>query len=385
MRTLIQQVRVFDGEQVIDEADVLIDGAVIGTPGDAVIDETVDTVVDGGGRTLLPGLIDAHTHVFDGSLAAALQYGVTTELDMFCLPANLRQQRQLARDRDDVADLRSAATLATPPGGHPSQLMDALDQPDSFGDAVGTFDSIDDAADARAFVRRRLDEGADYLKVIIDDGALHGHRLPVMTAEVATALVNAGHDAGLTVVAHALSHREVLTALDAGADILAHVWTDSVDAAPQLADRIAEQGVQVISTLAYFEAIGSGVEVDQLGANTLDHALAVATALQRAGATLLAGTDATPFAPQHGSGLHRELDLLTTVGLTPLQTLIAATSRNADAFDLTDRGRITPGRQADLLLVDGDPTTTIAAVHDIVDVWRRGVPLHNRSTGSLSA
>ncbi|SDS26023.1 amidohydrolase family protein [Microlunatus soli] len=371
MRTLIRDARLFDGEQVIEETDIVIDGTVIAAPDNTAADH----VVDGAGRTVLPGLIDAHTHVFDGSLAEALRYGVTTELDMFCLPANLRRQRRLARERDDVADIRSAGTLATPPGGHPSQLMTALDDPDSFGEAIGAFDTIAEVGEAAAFVRRRIEEGADYLKVIIDDGALHGNRLPVMTAELAAALVAAGHDAGLQVVAHALSHREVVTALDAGVDVLAHVWTDNVAAADELAARVVEQGVGVVSTLAYFEAVGSGVEVDRLSDSTFDNAVRVAAALHRAGATLLAGTDATPFAPKHGAGLQRELQLLTTAGLTPLEALTAATSSNADRFGLTDRGRIAPGHRADLLLVDGDPTRDIGAVSNLVDVWRRGVPL----------
>jgi imidazolonepropionase-like amidohydrolase len=84
-------------------------------------------------------------------------------------------------------------------------------------------------------------------------------------------------------------------------------------------------------------------------------------------------TDATPFAPAHGAGLHRELELLVRAGLGNEETLAAATSVPARHFGLTDRGRIAPGLRADLLLVAGDPTADIRATTAIVEVWRRGV------------
>jgi len=157
MRTLIRDVRVFDGERTTPRADVLVDGELIAEPDG----RPTDAVVDGGGRTLLPGLIDAHTHAVDGSLAQALAHGVTTELDMFSLPSNLARQRRLAAEHDDVADIRSSGMLATPPGGHPSQLLDAAGPSAraAFGD--DRFESIDDPGEARAFVEARLAQGVD--------------------------------------------------------------------------------------------------------------------------------------------------------------------------------------------------------------------------------
>lgn len=365
MRTLIRGVRVFDGERTSTGADVLVDGDRIAEPGGPV-----DVVVDGTGKTLLPGLIDGHTHTFDGTLAQALTFGVTTELDMFCLPPNLARQRALAAERDDVADIRSSGVLATAPGGHPSQLMTALA---SFGDAVGPFDTVASADQAKEFVAARLAEGSDYLKVVVDDGTVHGTDLPVLAPEVVTALVEAAHAAGLTVIAHALTAAEVEIALDAGVDGLAHVWADAGPRTAGLAARIAAQGVFVVSTLVYFEVISQQGAADHVVRGSADNAVHVARTLHQAGVPLLAGTDATPFAPMHGESLHRELTLLTRAGLTNEEALAAATSLPASHFGLTDRGRIAPGLRADLVLVDGDPTEDIATTSSIVDVWRRGV------------
>ncbi|MFI6291173.1 amidohydrolase family protein [Nonomuraea sp. NPDC050790] len=397
MRTLIRGARVFTGERTLPAADVLIDGDRIAEP-DGL---RADAEVDGTGKTLLPGLIDAHVHVSDGMLAQALTFGVTTELDMFCLPANLARQRRLAADRDDVADLRSSGVLATAPGGHPSQIMTAVGE--GFGDAVGPFDTIAEARQAKAFVEARRAEGADYLKIVIDDGGSAGLDLPAIGQDVVEALVEAGHAAGLMTIAHVATARDTAIALDAGIDGLAHVFHDTAPGDPvtgKLAARAAAQGVFVVSTLAYVEAItqdprGAELVRDERIAARLperagaaadrDHAvvpvhpqgvvnaLRAAAVLHEAGVTLLAGTDANFLAPLHGAGMHRELLLLVEAGLTPEQALAAATRLPALRFGLTDRGAVRPGLRADLVLVDGDPTRDITATRAIAEVWRRGV------------
>jgi imidazolonepropionase-like amidohydrolase len=87
---------------------------------------------------------------------------------------------------------------------------------------------------------------------------------------------------------------------------------------------------------------------------------------------ILAGTDAGVPGTAHGASLHHELELLTQCGLTATQALAAATAVPAAWFGLSDRGRVAPGRQADLVLVRGDPTTDITHTRSILAVWRRG-------------
>jgi imidazolonepropionase-like amidohydrolase len=120
----------------------------------------------------------------------------------------------------------------------------------------------------------------------------------------------------------------------------------------------------------------------------LDTAKANVAALREAGVRLLAGTDS----PIHGAFIHRDLEMLTLAGLSPRQALIAGTSAAADAFGLSDRGRIAPGLRADLLLVDGNPLQDIKATRRIRHIWKTGVEVErplpslfgaaNRSTKS---
>ena len=96
-----------------------------------------------------------------------------------------------------------------------------------------------------------------------------------------------------------------------------------------------------------------------------------------AGSVILVGTDSNenelaPHQVPFGEGVHDELARLVAAGLTPAEALDGATSKAADVFGMTDRGRIAPGLRADLLLVDGDPTRDISATRSIMNVWIGG-------------
>jgi imidazolonepropionase-like amidohydrolase len=104
--------------------------------------------------------------------------------------------------------------------------------------------------------------------------------------------------------------------------------------------------------------------------------------LHDVGVKLVAGSDAAFMNPTaHGISLHRELELLNAAGLTNAETLSAATMNTAVAFHLTDRGRILPGRRADMLLVRGNPLIDILATRDILRVWKLGVEVERRAVG----
>src|SRR5262249_56931007 len=94
------------------------------------------------------------------------------------------------------------------------------------------------------------------------------------------------------------------------------------------------------------------------------------TGLGSAEVPILAGTDAPASGTTYGASLHWELHHLVDAGMTPPAALATATSSAARAFRMTDRGRIQTGMRADLLLVEGDPTTDIRATWNVVRVWK---------------
>ncbi|MEY9849556.1 imidazolonepropionase-like amidohydrolase [Streptacidiphilus sp. BW17] len=388
---VIAGAQVFNGERRLGPVDVHVaDGVItaVGGPGRSGAE-----VVDARGATLLPGLIDAHTHSDEAALRQALTFGVTTELDLTSMPETMIPLRRTTAGSLDLADVRSASVGLTPEGGHPHQLRKGLD---------GVWPTASSVAEVPGFVADRVAEGADYLKVMIEDGHVLGARVPVLAQDVLLAAVREAHANGLKVLAHALTLDATRRAVDAGVDGLTHLFVDA-PYTPQIIARIAEAGVFVIPTLSVLASItGQGASAElaadprvrpkvpqvwleslaetwhTLPQHNFQYALASVAALHAAGVDVLAGTDAAHLgAPgtAHGASLHGELRLLVRAGLTPLQTLRAATALAAEHFDLPGRGRIEPGKRADLLLVDGDPTADMGDTLSVRAVWRQGVPL----------
>ena len=319
-----------------------------------------------------------------------VRFGVTTLLDMALMdPVLERALREAAATRRDVADLRSAGILATSPRGHGTQ----------YGIAIPTISSADDAD---AFVAARKRDGSDYLKIVLNGARTAASGMTNLDEASVSALVRAAHSRSLLVVAHAETVADVLIAVNSGVDGLAHVWREP-DPSPDVAAQVVRRGMFVSPTIAVFDGFvsGSGAALaadprlapfvsDAVRTRLLrpptptlpidvESRLATVRGLRMAGARLLAGTDGGSVTPTvHGLSLHRELELLVKAGLRPTEALRAATAAAADAFRLTDRGRIVAGRRADLVMVRGDPTTDITATRDIMRVWRSGVEFDRR-------
>jgi imidazolonepropionase-like amidohydrolase len=381
---VFQNVDVFDGSRVIRNTNVLVrDGMVRAVGRDIPVTSSAE-VIDGRGKTLLPGLIDSHVHlgIVGGEqlLRDALNFGVTTELEMWGSNASLAlRNRVMSGPLKDLADLRSAGTGITVPRGHPTQMG---------GPPIPTLGPTDDV---QAFVDARIAEGGDYVKIIYD------HSFPTFTKQQLEDVIAAIHYRNKLAVVHIGKQRDARDAIESGADGLVHIFADSaID--PDFVKLAVERGIFVIPTLSVLEAvtepsakpwwdqptltpfISQGMRgmlgrkfPPGFGADLkLANAKSAVAALQRAGVTILAGTDAPAPTLAHGLSLHRELELLVISGLTSNEALSSATSVTARVFGFHDRGRIAVGQRADLLLVNGDPSVNITATRNIVGVWKLG-------------
>jgi imidazolonepropionase-like amidohydrolase len=385
----IEGARVFDGHDVLGVRAVTVHEGTITEVGDVAPMDAER--VDGRGATLLPGLIDAHTHADLETLGHALRFGVTTELDLFSFPQKMAGVLTAVRERADVADVRTASLGMTAPGGHPTQLRGNQDDPE--------LPTVGNPAEVPGFVDDRIAEGADYIKVLLESGKTLGKDVPVIDGRIVEAAVRAAHARGKQVIAHALTVDTTRQALAAGVDGFAHLFVDG-PATAELVESMRASGVFMTPTLSTLASItnqhvGAGLARDERVAGKLpevwmdnlagnfntypsgdfETVLATVAALHRAGVPILAGTDASHLgAPgmAHGVSLHGELALLVRAGLSPLAALRAATSVPARIYGLADRGVIAPGARADLLLVEGDPVTTIGDTLSIRDVWRSG-------------
>lgn len=382
----IVNAHVFDGSKARAWSSVRIVDGLISSCGNTSQAEPDDEVLDVAGGWLVPGLIDAHTHLLPGALAQAAVFGVTTELDMFSKPDLVARCKAEAANDASVADVRSAGIGATAPGGHPSMMY-------------APFPTLTRPEEAANFVAARQAEGSDFLKIMVESGTPGSFEMPALDQATVAALCTAARTRDMVVVAHATSTTAVAGALEAGVDVIAHVPVDG-PLPDQLLHRMAERGVAVCPTLATIEnALGEpgGLQLAAdpllrpfLGPRWISVLEASASGwraaqmpsydvtqdnvarLIDAGIPLLAGTDSPNPGTVHGASLHRELALLGDAGLTPAQALTAATQAPAERFGLVDRGAIEPGRRADLLLLRRSPLDDLGATRDLQTIWRGG-------------
>ncbi len=402
-QTAIRDVRVFDGENVLERATVVwADGYIQSVAEHAVIPPGY-SIIDGQGKTLLPALIDAHTHNYGDAERDALRFGVATELELMGHAVRLPDYKAQRADisQHTRADVWSSGAALTAPHGHGTQ----------FGFPVPVLAAGDDVA---GFVAARVGEGSDVVKLIVEDMHTFASpvRLPTLNAQQVAEGIAAAKAQGRLAIVHVSAEADALTALKAGASGLAHVFVDRIAsdallAAARAADAFviptlsvlasvqgSDEGV-ALAQVPHFAARLSAAQRSQLQAryprraglpdNLLANAKASVRRLHQAGVAILAGTDAGNPGTAHGVSMHGEMALLVQAGLSPQQALRAATSLPAARLGMRDRGRIAPGLRADLLLVEGAPDRQIEDTRRIVAVWKNGHEVNMAAAAATQA
>ena len=377
-RTLLRGGRVFDGTGAPPaEADVLVeDGRIleVGTGLDG------DEAVDVGGRYLLPGLFDCHTHVTISNinllgmlqtpfsyrffetvrnLAATLRVGITTVRDAAGADAGVRQA--VADGLVPGPRLQISVTLLSQTGGHGDGWFRSGQVVSFWPTYPGMPDGLVDGPEAmRRKVRELVRAGADVIKVATSGGVLsptddprHAH----FRDDELTALVGEAAAAGRWVMAHAQGGDGIKAAVRAGVRSVEHgIYLDD-EAIGLLLDRGAWLVPTLVAPRGVLAAAEAGMAIpDAARRKAVEVAEAHADSFRRAvaaGVKVAMGTDSgiTP----HGRNL-AELELMAKGGMTPAQVLAATTSSAAELLGLSgELGTLEPGRRADVVVVDGDP------------------------------
>ena len=315
---LVTAPRLFDGERLIRDGAVAIRGEEIVAAGSREsVDVDANRTIALRNATLLPGLIDLHTHGLGFGQSGSV---VTTVRDLGT------DDRNLPLEDSPGPRVLAAGPLITAPGGYPIPI---------YGRGVAHVVRSPD--EARAYVRSLADRGAAAIKVSLQFG------FPVITFATLHAIVAEAHEQDLRVTAHVGEGRGALMALQAGVDELAHMPCGDQ---PELMAALAEAGVEIVGTLHVISlAVGCGGLVEN------------AAAFVRAGGSLLYGSDYGVTGIPRGADV-TELDLLAEAGLGPVGALKAATSEAAKVLAVDGLGRLAEGSPADVVAVRGDPTRT---------------------------
>jgi imidazolonepropionase-like amidohydrolase len=382
---LFSNVSVFTGTDLIENQYVLVKDGLVTAISDSSIDVTNDDnvqVVDGQGKTLLPGLLDSHTHSYGSGLNDGLRFGVTAHFDMFSMESTLAATRA---KRDSLqatneSDLYSSGTMATVEGGHGTQ----------FGFSIDTVDSVDEI---ESWVSLRKQAGADYIKLVYIPNQ---SRIPSLSRAWAQEVINQAHKQGLKALAHISTHQAAQDMIEDGINGLVHIFADKL-ASDELIDLALQNNVFIIPTLAVIASVDStgyaqalatreGIEarlssqqkstlLASFGADIPGFEFALAKQNVKrfydAGVTILAGSDSPNSGTAFGISLHHEVMLLAEAGLSNQQAISAATIVPADIFDV-ERGEVKVGSRADLVLIDGNPFAELDVLLNVDSVFKNG-------------
>lgn len=415
-----------DDLTVLENGTVLVEGERITRVGPRAEVAVPDgaRIVDGQGRTLLPGLIDAHVHLgggggrFDRPIEGdpvvraeqSLACGVTALLDLNAREDQLFPIRRDARNRllPGLPRLFMAGAAISAPGGHGTEL----------GFPCRILGGADQAVELIAGLAALQ---PDCVKIMFDPGGWGGvRRMPVPGLASLEALIGEAHGQGLKVLVHVMDTESAAIVLRAGADGLAHLPLDGPFEA-ELIELMLHRGAVVIPTLAVFEAqfrvagdpsFLSGPLVRQfVDARVIEslqdpewqrrqreallcrylesrwpEALDRVGRLADAGVPLLTGTDAGNPATFHGIALHAELAAMVAAGIEPAVALASATREPARFLGEAQRiGSVREGFEADLLLVDGNPLRRIEDSRNIALVMRSGAPVDRGGVATRAA
>jgi imidazolonepropionase-like amidohydrolase len=428
---LIRNTRVIIGDgKVIENGAVLVrDGKIAavyeGTAPDP--DRLKAEVVEGAGKTLLPGLIDAHVHLaatggistdsrdydvektMPHAAAALLYSGVTAARSAGDgLDASLKLRKSIADGAQLGAQLFVCGPMFTAEGGHGAEFVEHL--PAAIKDTVKAqlLRTPKTPEEARLQVRELKARGVDGIKAILEAGWGQGMLYDRLDLLLVRAVSEEAHVQRLPLATHTGDARDVADAVEIGSASIEHgSWRDEIPA--PLLERMAREGVYLDPTLAVAEAyalffggkpdvlnhslvqqvvparllkgtrefVTSGKGADAAKAELFQHALATARAnllrAWKAGVPLVMGSDSGNPMVFHGPSLHHELQLWVEAGIPVTVALQAATVNAAKLLGAAQRiGAIRPGMDADLLLVDGNPLQEIAATERISLVVFKG-------------
>jgi imidazolonepropionase-like amidohydrolase len=403
MPTVLKAAAVLDVDagRVIPDGYVLVDGEKIRSWGKRVDLPSLppDTALLSFPRqTLLPGLINCHAHLGMPSGGQPFYLEQSDEMALLTAVRNMRTEQSAGittvRDCGDQNGVLFALRRAVNHGilDGPRFILCGPPLTTSGGHAHFLGGVADGPAEIARAVRRRVADGADFIKLIGTGGGTPGtqpDQASYTRDELAAAVVEA-HRLDVPVTVHCRGIPGIVNAIEAGVDQIEHACFEQTDGTlsfdPKLARRMAQAGICVTPTIQLYRDAQAHLQKEAaargLNADEQKHLAGLPAVIESkrqalqgflsAGVTVVAGNDAG--LPYTGFGcLWQELDAMMSGGMTAMQAITAATAAAAQMLRMEDQiGSIQPGKQADLIVVDGNPAEDISALSRVQLVMQAG-------------
>jgi imidazolonepropionase-like amidohydrolase len=390
---LLRPAQVFDGVNPAPHPgwSVLVEGDKIAAVGPNLAAPAGAKVIDLPGATLIPGMIEGHSHLFlhpynetkwDDQVLhepLALRTARAVVHARKTLEAGFTTERDLGTEGAGYADvgLKQAINQGIVPGPRllvatKANVARGAYGPKGFEPGVHVPQGAEEVSGADEMTKAARDQiaaGADVIKMYADYHYLPGEpSRPTLTEAEMAAGVAVAHDAGRLAAAHATTAEGMRRAILAGVDTVEHGYGGT----PEVFKMMAARHIALCPTIGASEAYaryfqgwnGQEPAPESVQENRRSFRMAM-----QAGVPICMGGDVGVFA--HGENW-REMDAMQRAGMPAAQVMIAATSGNARIFHLNDRGEVKPGLLADLVAVDGDPTRDVNAVRNIRLVMKGG-------------
>lgn len=399
----------YEAPPLLDASVVFEQGKItaVGARNDVEIPSNA-IILDAGGKTIMPGLIDTHIHldlIGHGEYADYYEFLGGTERLHEAFPIAAKQM------------LRAGVTTGLDLGS-PFQILDFRDRIER-GEVPGprlfisgpwiTRIQLDSVPDEYEVIIQNSEEAAAAVRSLVAAGSDVIKTWEGLTLQDYRAIVNEAHSLGVKVHAHLYEPSDIRNAIDAGVDVFQHVGSAKTPPyESNLVLEIAHKNIPIVQTVShriwvypatiqfpsrlrspiykddmpedfYAEFTGSFTNLHQLSyfneiGREIRNSKSSASQFIDAGAYMGVGTDAASPLNMHDEAMWREMSALVELGMTPIQVISAATKTNAEIIGQIDQlGTLEIGKNADIVLVDGDPTRNIENLANIEIVIKNGV------------
>lgn len=353
---LIKEVKVFDGEDIIENTSVFVKEGKIQKVSEDIDIEEVTVIIDGKGKTLIPALSNAHVHAFNpNSFKEASRAGVLNLFDMAGYEPYQNMLSTRYRDSTNYANFYFTGAPATAPKGHGTQFKYPVKP-------------ITNSLDIKEFIETKKELTSNYVKIIVEPTK------PTLTDSLVKQLINETHKIKKIAVVHVSRHQDAFTVLDDGADGLTHLWRNGIMPEKEM-ERLASLKNRFIIPTLITNVKASNYLRNRNPNSTVLTEEELKNEIKRlydGGMMVLAGTDPPNIQINYGTDLHNELILLYEAGIPTIDVLKSATSNIVTVFKIKNKGYIKETYDADLVLLDGDVFDDITSISKITSVWKNG-------------